>query len=395
MGDSRRIKSVTLILTSQCNLRCSYCFENDKKSGRMGWETVRQSVDWVLDSERDEIELVFFGGEPLLEFDMMKRAVEYAEENLPPGKSLKYAISTNGLLLDDRTVGFLTDRWFRTQLSFDGVSQAQAYRAKGTFEKLDALLDRLSRDHRTFYRNNLWISLALIPQAIPHFADSIEYFVGKGIQKIEVTPSGTSEPFWNDAMMPELEEQFERIGRVSQLHYAATREIPFHLFSGRPPRGPQRRVDRRMCGVRKGNNPVVDVNAEVHGCATFADSYQAFSSEFLKDRIDSMRLGRVGTADLRRRFEGYAEAVDAAELFGSKSLKYSSYGRCGECEYVGSCSVCPMTIGYTPGNTDPYRVPDFPCAYNLVALRHRDRFWDAMPKRSALPWRDIWHARSS
>jgi hypothetical protein len=118
----------------------------------------------------------------------------------------------------------------------------------------------------------------------------------------------------------------------------------------------------------------VDVDGQVHGCVTFAGSFQSFPSTFLKSRIDSLSLGDVRDPGLADRYEAFPEAVRRAAIFHAKHDKYSSYGRCGECLYLESCSVCPMSIGHIPGNEDPDRVPDFSCAFNLVSLRYREIF---------------------
>ena len=94
-----------------------------------------------------------------------------------------------------------------------------------------------------------------------------------------------------------------------------------------------------------------------------------------------MRLGRLGAPDFEKRFADYPEAVRATGLFHDKQSKHSSYGRCGDCRHLAACSVCPMSIGHTPGNEDPNRVPDFACAFNLVSLDARSSFL----KRLGLP----------
>jgi hypothetical protein len=66
--------------------------------------------------------------------------------------------------------------------------------------------------------------------------------------------------------------------------------------------------------------------------------------------------------------------VRRAEIFHHKEMKYSSYGRCRDCSYLNGCYVCPVSIGYDPANEDPRKIPDFLCAYNMVALKYRDRF---------------------
>jgi hypothetical protein len=69
----------------------------------------------------------------------------------------------------------------------------------------------------------------------------------------------------------------------------------------------------------------------------------------------------------------YPGAARATGLFHARNEKYSSYDRCAECRFAAECSICPTSIGHIPGNTDPRRVPDFGCAYNLVSLAYRER----------------------
>ena len=87
-----------------------------------------------------------------------------------------------------------------------------------------------------------------------------------------------------------------------------------------------------------------------------------------------MRMGDVRDEAFPRRLALYPAAVRAAGIFHDKQDKHSSYGRCGECRFLRTCSVCPTSIGHIPGNTDPDRVPDNLCAYNLVSLAYKDRF---------------------
>ena len=110
-----RLGCVTVILTATCNLRCAYCYQDRKQPRRMGWETLRRAVDLLLGSRRRDLELWFGGGEPLLEFPLLRRAVGYAEAACPPAKRLRFGLSTNGLLLDDDRADFLAAHRFSMQ----------------------------------------------------------------------------------------------------------------------------------------------------------------------------------------------------------------------------------------------------------------------------------------
>jgi hypothetical protein len=108
----------------------------------------------------------------------------------------------------------------------------------------------------------------------------------------------------------------------------------------------------------------------------FAGSFQRFPSAFLRRHVDDMAMGHVAGPGLPEGFRRFPEASRRAGIFHDKQAKHSAYGRCGDCAYLGVCSVCPVSIANVPGNRDPHRIPDFACAYNLVALRNRDRFWE-------------------
>ena len=76
----------------------------------------------------------------------------------------------------------------------------------------------------------------------------------------------------------------------------------------------------------------------------------------------------------RARRARFREAAGKAEIFHNKEKKYSSFRKCGTCEYFEDCSVCPVSIGYDPENADPHRVPDFMCAFNMAKLKYRKQF---------------------
>jgi uncharacterized protein len=368
------VGTLEVVLTADCNLRCTYCFQNDKKGRRMEWDTLRAGLDIVLRSEEPEVGILFFGGEPLLELPLIRQAVAYVAQERPAGKRIRYVMSTNGLLFDRETADFLAEHQFQTQLSFDGVPAAQNLRGLGTHQKLDALLDRLRRTHPTFYRQSFQVSITLHSGNLRHFADSVDYFFSKRVARLEFGPLYTHDPGWTDAHRDELDRQFARIFERSVRHFHDTGEVPITLFRKTAERSRHAPQGRAMCGVGSGKTLAIDVDGQVSGCVTFAESYQRFPTELLKSRIESMRLGDVRDPALPRRLALYPEAVRAAGLFDGKQHKHSSYGRCGECRYLSDCNVCPTSIGHIPGNTDPHRVPDNACGYQLAALSYRDRF---------------------
>jgi sulfatase maturation enzyme AslB (radical SAM superfamily) len=343
----------------------------------MELDTLFRGIDLAFDSEQNPIELTFFGGEPLLEMDSLRKGVAYAEKRRrATGKRVTYSISTNGLLLDDEAVEFLAEHRFYTQLSFDGVAPMQRLRGLGTFDTLDRRLHEIAKRYPDFLRDCVHIGLTLVPRTVPHLADSIEYFISRGVREIGISPSMSVMMDWEVPRIAELETQFSHILKVCVDHYGKTAEVPLKVFRGGSTQSSPHPESITMCGVMRGEEPAIDVDGQVHGCATFAGSFQKFASPFLRERIEDMRIGDLRAPDFAERYARFEDASERAGLFHHKEKKHSSYGRCGDCRYLASCSICPMSIGNLPGNRDPDRIPDFSCAYNLVALKHRDLFWE-------------------
>ncbi len=365
---------LTLILTTRCNMRCGYCYQSVHHPRRMAWPVAKRAIDLALHAPGRGSEFTFYGGEPLLEFDLMRRAVEYAEAERSPDERIGYRIVTNGSLLAGELVDFLVAHEFKIVVSFDGVRAAQNLRQEGSFEILDRLLSSLREEHPHYFRRGVETSITVSPPAVQFLADSVEYLLGKRVSEIDVTPVMTPFAGWHDGGVRGLEIQFERVRERSLRHLDETGEVPLMLYSGRgklsgPPPG-----SRAMCEIVDGNSWAVDVDGRVSGCALFAPSFQEFASPLLSECLAALFVGNVTDENLLERRESFREEVGRLDMFSEKEKKYSSYRRCADCRFFAACVTCPASIGYMPDNTDPHRVPDYYCAFNYASLASRDGF---------------------
>ena len=126
----------------------------------------RRTLDLALASRCREVDVIFMGGEPVLEMPLIRRAVSYLRGNNRPEVRIKPWIVTNGLLLDPDSIGFLVDSGFDIHMSFDGVPKAQDLRCGGSFGKLDRLLDRILKEHPEHCRDNLTVVYTLTPSNV-------------------------------------------------------------------------------------------------------------------------------------------------------------------------------------------------------------------------------------
>ena len=108
------IKAICLHVAHDCNLRCKYCFAGTGAFGGsrtlMDFETGKRGIDFVLESSghRNHCEVDFFGGEPLLNFKVVKELVQYGRKVAADlDKTIKFTLTTNGVLLDDKVQDYL------------------------------------------------------------------------------------------------------------------------------------------------------------------------------------------------------------------------------------------------------------------------------------------------
>lgn len=131
----RKLTMLTLQLTQMCNLRCEYCIYSENSSynrchsnHKMSFETAKKLIDFYhthsIDSEK--ISIAFYGGEPLLEFNLIKKIVEYANEVFE-GKPILYRMTTNATLFTDDAIEFFFDSGneFSILISLDGPKSIQ------------------------------------------------------------------------------------------------------------------------------------------------------------------------------------------------------------------------------------------------------------------------------
>ena len=108
----------------------------------MPWSALSTAIDVYAIAGRRRAFLSFLGGEPLLAFPLIARAVRRMGRRFPERRP-RFAMTTNGLLLTERRIAFLERHRFEVQISCDGVPSAQELRSPGTFARLDRLLDRM------------------------------------------------------------------------------------------------------------------------------------------------------------------------------------------------------------------------------------------------------------
>ncbi len=169
------IKSMCINIAHDCNLRCEYCFaaKGDFGTGRelMPLRTAKAAIDFIVErsGNRRNLEVDFFGGEPLMNFDVLKRTVEYARSLEPLyNKNFRFTVTTNGLLLTSDKIDFINREMSNVVLSLDGRQNVNdklrvTPNGRGCYDLIvpkyqELVAGRAGKDYYvrgTFTRNNL------------------------------------------------------------------------------------------------------------------------------------------------------------------------------------------------------------------------------------------------
>lgn len=172
----------TLCVTRNCNLNCIYCYQKNKSNPRMSFSTAKACVDEIFKNFQSDlyggITLKFMGGEPLLEFDLLRQVYEYTHETYPDIKKMMFA-TTNGTLLNDEMKEWFHEhrKSFYLGLSIDGTPDVHNHNRPNSYEMIDT----------QFFVDN-WpeqgVKLTISEYSIPHLAECVKHIHSLGFQKV-------------------------------------------------------------------------------------------------------------------------------------------------------------------------------------------------------------------
>ncbi len=155
-----KLQTLTLQITQQCNLRCKYCvysgsYINRRHSDKiMSFDIAKRGIDFLIEHSRNSqiLNLGFYGGEPLLEYDLIKQCVNYIQEKAE-GKKVTFNITTNATLLNEENIKFFMENNIDIMISLDGPKEIHnknrvfAANGRGTF---DVIVEKLEMIKKTF-----------------------------------------------------------------------------------------------------------------------------------------------------------------------------------------------------------------------------------------------------
>ncbi|MCL2112261.1 MAG: radical SAM protein [Clostridiales bacterium] len=167
---SKKIEGISLQVTQDCNFRCHYCpySQGENSSTRkhakrsMPFEIAKKGIDFIQCRSRDaeKVRISFYGGEPLLEFELIRKIVSYSK-NVFEGKPVSYNLTTNGSLLTREKIDYFEENGIQLAISLDGpkeihdASRVLAETGGGTFDTIMKKVLLLEKEYPRYLRNKV------------------------------------------------------------------------------------------------------------------------------------------------------------------------------------------------------------------------------------------------
>ena len=331
------IKSMCLHVSHDCNLRCDYCFAatGDFGTGRklMTFETGKKAIDFLLreSAGRKNLELDFFGGEPLMNFDVVKQIVEYArEEEKKVGKTIRFTITTNGMLLTEEKMDFINNEMSNVVLSIDGRKEVNDRMRKrvdgrGSYDRIIENFKKFvpMRGDKDYYVRGTYTKYNL------DFSEDVIHLYEQGFEQISVEPvmAPPEMPYAiTEEDLPKIFDEYERLSKRIQEILDSGKFINFFHFMLDLEAGPC--AIKRLKGCGCGNEYVaISPEGDIYPCHQFVGM-----EEYKMGNLDEGTFNK----DMKKEFAGahvYSKPECRkcwAKFFCSGGCNANNYIYCGD-----------------------------------------------------------------
>ena len=219
------VKALCLHIAHTCNLNCAYCFASQGKyhgeRAVMSFEVGKAALDFLIANSgtRRNLEVDFFGGEPLMNLQVVKDLVAYARSiEKEHNKNFRFTLTTNGLLIDDDVIEFANQEMSNVVLSLDGRKEIHDkyrvdYAGKGSWERIVPKFQKLvqQRGGKNYYMRGTFT------HANPDFLKDIEVMLELGFKELSMEPvvCAPGDPSeLTEADLPIVLEQYEKLAEL-------------------------------------------------------------------------------------------------------------------------------------------------------------------------------------
>ncbi len=290
------LKAICLHVAHDCNMDCQYCFagkgEYHGEKGLMSLETGKRALEFLVanSGERKNLEVDFFGGEPLLNWDVCKALVEYGRDlEKKHNKNFRFTLTTNGILITNEIMEFLNKEMSNVVLSLDGNKETNDKMRKtkcgeGTYDliidKFKQLVDK--REQKNYYLRGTYTKYNL------DFAKDIIHMAELGFKELSMEPvvaSPTAEYALDEKDLPQLMANYEKLALEMIDREKKGESFNFYHYAIDLKNGPC--VSKRVSGCGVGTEYLaITPHGDIYPCHQFVGDREFLMGNLTDEKID-------------------------------------------------------------------------------------------------------------
>lgn len=352
-----RLSELAFTVTEDCNFRCAYCYQ-EKTRRRMDAALAARAAEAFFPRLAPVCFVHFYGGEPLLAYDVIREAVTRLRGlNARAKKDIHFTISTNASLLTEAVMEFLAGNRFSVMLSFDGFAQ-EIHRRAGSFRRVDGAL----RGLLGFRGIGLETNSVFTSRTVGCLARSLEYFADIGVPDVSLSVSDAFP--WSRGSLLKLKKELTSLRRYAIAAFERTGRVPFVDFREKKGKG----VFTCLAGRKRIS---VAPDGSLWGCPLFYDRFKSrgrgreyrlgFLDEFIEKPDGPRAGGAAGYSHLRMEYFLTPDRL------------------CLSCPDITDCAVCPVEAAFSSGIVGG--ISRETCLFRRLVRSEKKLFWDELRRR--------------
>jgi uncharacterized protein len=351
------VKFAALNVTHNCNLRCAYCYAGDKIDRPMNLPTARQAIDFLADQTDDGCVVTFFGGEPLLAFELIREVVAYSRNKY--GRRVQFRMSTNGTLIRPHILDYFRENGLYFVLSIDGnqrqhdTNRTFADR-RGSYGSISNHLD----DILVFNPYTIAVSV-VTPATVEYVSEGVRHLFDRGFRYVLQTLDYSAP--WDSAHVRELKRQYTDLAKYYFDRMAAGEKTFYSPFDERIKTHAQKPYGKGdLCDLANSQIAIAP-SGRIYPCVQFIGSDEGY---YLENVIGDVSSG-----------------FDPARREWFISENYRDKESCKDCALHGRCATfCGCVNWRATGSLD--KVPPIVCEHERMLMPIVDRLANRLWKKN-------------
>ncbi len=352
------LNTIALLLTDQCNFDCVYCYQ---KNGTQYLDPSRafQAIDYFYEYLADGGSVSFSGGEPLLAFDLIEKCVEKIHKKKGrENKSINFAITTNGSLLDEDILDFLERNKFSFMLSFDGLQQDEA-RHSGSLKQIEAFLPQLLSSSNI----KLTVNSVFSSDSCSYLSNSVAYILDAGVTDVRIAFS-FHKP-WSSAQLLVFKNEMALLRKSLSTFYESHGFIPVENFQ----------ISRKgifNCYAGK-DRLALAPDGKIWGCYLFSDYYKSKGNSDFFSYYCFGDVEKLQSTYQKKYFQLLPNYERLSSMYSCTNAPW-----CISCQDWFTCVICPLTIALS--TSLEAKVPSWVCEINKTVAAEKKRLWQQIDR---------------